>query len=117
MSLFANKMMLGMPTRSDVDIVSMPFKGTKPQPGDIVKLTTDGKVEVTSTNTDRAYGVVGVYDNKEVCAVVTKGHVLAKLTGPTVGGVAFERLAVVRKMDAVDATGADSQNGYEVEVG
>lgn len=117
MSLFAGKMMPGMPTRSDVDVVSMPFSGTKPKPGDVVKLTADGKVEVTTTDSDRAYGVVAVYDNKNVCAVVTKGHVLTNLTNPTVGTMAHVSLAVVRKMDAVDAQGALSQNAYEVKVG
>lgn len=117
MSLFAKNMPLGSPTRSDAEIVSMPFSGTRPAPGDVVKLTNDGKVEVTTTAADAAYGVVSFYDNKDVCAVVTHGHVLAKLTGPTVGATTFGILSVVRKMDAVTAAGAASSDGYEVKVG
>lgn len=117
MSLFSKNMPLGSPTRSDVEIVSMPFSGTKPKSGDVVKLTADGKVEVTTTAADTAYGVVTFYDNNNVCAVVTHGHVLAKLSSPTVGATTFGILAVVRKMDAVDAAGADNNDGYEVKVG
>lgn len=110
-----NKLKLGHPTRTDAEIVSMPFAGTKPKPGDVVKLTTDGKVQVTTTASERAYGVVTHYDNKEVCAVVTKGHVIAKLTSPTVGGVTFVTLDVVKKIECIDESGAPA-TGYEVKV-
>lgn len=110
-------MPLGASLRSDAQIVSMPFTGTKPAPGDEVKLTTEGKVEIATANTDTAYGVVTFYDNNNICAVVTHGHVLAKLSSPTIGATTFGILAVVRKMNAIDATGAASSDGYEVKVG
>lgn len=117
MSLFAKKLRLGHPTRTDVEIISMPFSGAKPKPGDVVKLTADGKVEVTTTNSERAYGVVSFYDNQNVCAVVTHGHVIANLTSPTVGAVTFGILDVVQKVDSLDENGTATSNGYEVKVG
>lgn len=114
MSLFAKKMPLGSPTRSDTQIISMPFAGQVPKPGDIVKLN-DGKVEVTTTDTDTAYGVVTFYDNKDVCAVVTSGHVLAKLNGKTSGDITFNTLHVVRDFEAVDEAGRDA-DATEVKV-
>ena len=115
MSFFASKMPLGSVLRDDCEIISMPFTGAKPAPGDVVKLDTDGNVVVTTSNTDRAYGVVAFYDSDKVCAVCTHGHILANLTSPTVGGAAFQTLTVVREFPAVNAAGADV-TGYEVEV-
>lgn len=117
MSLFAKKLPLGMPTRTDAQVISMPFSGTRPVPGDVVKLTNDGKVEISTTNTETAYGIVTFYENDDICAVVTHGHVLAKLTSPAVGTTIFGNIQVIRAMPAADATGADSSHGYEVKVG
>lgn len=115
MSVFAKSLALGSVTRSDAQVVSMAFEGARPQPGDVVKLTSTGKVQVTTTASDAAYGVVTAYANDGVCAVVTHGHVLAKLSQPQVGGTSFVYLRVVRQMPAIDASGAQTQ-GYEVEV-
>lgn len=115
MSLFAGKMPLGSVLRNDAEICNMPFTGTKPKPGDVVKLDSDGNVVVTTTTTDLAYGVVVFYDNADVCAVATAGHILTNLTSPTVGGEVFQTLTVVREFPAVDSTGADV-TGYEVKV-
>lgn len=55
--LFASKMFLGMPSRSDTEVVSMGFLGFKPQPGDIVKSVGNNKAQlVTTTGGCRLWG-------------------------------------------------------------
>ncbi len=117
MSLFAKNLSLGFPMRSDVHIVNMPFEGARPKAGDVVKLTAQGRVQVTTNSSDRAYGVVTFYDNEEICAVVTHGHVLANLGQETqVGSCVFGILDVVRALKALDQQGIACDQAYEVRV-
>lgn len=120
--LFASKMFLGMPSRSDTEVVSMGFLGFKPQPGDIVKSVGNNKAQLVTTTGDVAYGGVVVnVDQGDAIAVATAGHVIAHIDNtmiptPHVGTQVFSQVLLVNQVSARDADGKDVA-AFEVKIG